>query len=60
MFSIKLWFFKHKQYSLTLNKYFCLHLLDAFDEIFMYQILTDIQAGKTCNIPVYNYKTNSR
>lgn len=35
-------------------------LLDAFDEVFMYQTLTDIQAGKTCTIPVYNYKTNSR
>lgn len=35
-------------------------LSDAFDEVFMYQTLTNIQAGKTCSIPVYNYKTNSR
>ncbi|XP_050537778.1 uridine-cytidine kinase [Daktulosphaira vitifoliae] len=33
---------------------------DAFDEVFMYQTMADIQAGKTCTIPVYNYKTNSR
>lgn len=40
--------------------YFLLNLLDAFDEVFMYQTLMDIQSGKTCTIPVYNYKTNSR
>lgn len=48
---------------ITYNTYKLLifnYLSDAFDEVFMFQTLTDIQAGKTCTIPVYNYKTNSR
>jgi len=40
--------------------FFFFNFSDAFDEVFMFQTLTDIQAGKTCTIPVYNYKTNSR
>lgn len=43
-----------------MKKILLFNLSDAFDEVFMYQTLIDIQAGKTCTIPVYNYKTNSR
>jgi len=37
-----------------------LHFPDAFNNDLIVQTLRDILAGKKCEIPVYDYKTNSR
>jgi len=39
---------------------FCVQFPDAFNNDLIVQTLRDILAGKKCEIPVYDYKTNSR
>lgn len=41
------------------TKTHCDSFSDAFNEELIYQTLQDVLAGKRCEIPVYDYRTNA-
>lgn len=42
------------------NLFLIIRPLDAFDMALMYQTIVDLKAGKSVNIPIYDFSTHSR